>query len=118
MLTIGFVSTAKYFMMNLIAEFRQHHQGVDVQLALGNRDQLVTMLQDSEVDIAVMGRPPRELALIADWEKKIDVLSRAIVGHDIRTIAGTPSWVLLFFERLFAAHLRQAASRRATGAGK
>lgn len=60
-LTIGFVSTAKYFMMNLIAEFRQHHQGVDVQLALGNRDQLVTMLQNSEVDIAVMGRPPKEM---------------------------------------------------------
>jgi hypothetical protein len=48
--------------------------------------------------------PPRDLALIADWEQKIDVLSRAIIGQDIRTVAGTPSWVLLFFERLFAAH--------------
>jgi DNA-binding transcriptional LysR family regulator len=60
-LTIGFVSTAKYFMMNLIAEFRRSHPGVDVQLALGNRDQLVSMLQNSEVDIAVMGRPPKEM---------------------------------------------------------
>ena len=60
-LTIGFVSTAKYFMMNLIAEFRRSHPGVDVQLALGNRDQLVSMLKNSEVDIAVMGRPPKEM---------------------------------------------------------
>ena len=60
-LTIGFVSTAKYFMMKLIADFRILHAGVDIQLALGNRSQLVAMLQNSEVDIAVMGRPPREM---------------------------------------------------------
>ena len=47
--------------MRLIAEFRRLHQGVDLQLALGNRDQLVAMLQNSEVDIAVMGRPPKEM---------------------------------------------------------
>ena len=46
--------------------------------------------------------PPRELALIADWEKKIDTLAHGILKEDIRSIAGTPSWVLLFFERLFA----------------
>ena len=46
--------------------------------------------------------PPRELALIADWEKKIDALAHGILKQDIRSIAGTPSWVLLFFERLFA----------------
>jgi len=46
--------------------------------------------------------PPRELALIADWEKKVDVLSRGILDQDIRIIAGTPSWLLIFLERLFA----------------
>ena len=48
--------------------------------------------------------PPRELALIADWEKKIEALSRGIMQEDIRSIAGTPSWLLIFFERLFASH--------------
>ena len=65
-LTIGFVSTAKYFMMRLIAQFRERHPGVDVQLAIGNRDQLVQMLQSGEVDIAVMGRPPAELQMRAE----------------------------------------------------
>ncbi len=46
--------------------------------------------------------PPRELALIADWEKKVDVLSEKILSLDVRTIAGTPSWLLVFFEHLFA----------------
>ena len=65
-LTIGFVSTAKYFLMRMLAEFRTRHPGVEVQLSIGNRDQLVKMLQNSEVDIAVMGRPPKELPTRAE----------------------------------------------------
>lgn len=46
--------------------------------------------------------PQPELALIEDWEQKIAVLSTAVLDQDIRVIAGTPSWLLIFFERLFA----------------
>jgi hypothetical protein len=46
--------------------------------------------------------PPPELALIEDWERKITVLSETVLDQDIRVIAGTPSWLLIFFERLFA----------------
>ncbi len=46
--------------------------------------------------------PPPELALIEDWEQKVEVLSKAVLDQDIRAIAGTPSWLLIFFERLFA----------------
>jgi len=52
--------------------------------------------------------PPPKLALIADWEKKIDKLARAALGEDIRTITGTPSWLLIFFERLFALAAEQS----------
>jgi GH3 auxin-responsive promoter len=54
--------------------------------------------------------PPRELALIADWEKKVDIVSEAILSEDIRTIAGTPSWLLIFFQRLFARAPERAAN--------
>lgn len=65
-LTIGFVSTAKYFLMRMLAEFRVKHPGVEIRLSIGNREQLVKMLQNSEVDIAVMGRPPKELQTRAE----------------------------------------------------
>ena len=61
-LTIGMVSTAKYFLPPLLAQFQHEHQGVEIRLEVGNREQLVKMLQGNEVDIAIMGRPPRELA--------------------------------------------------------
>jgi DNA-binding transcriptional LysR family regulator len=60
-ITIGMVSTAKYFLPRLLAKFRAEHRGVEMQLAVGNREQLVRQLHDNEVDLAVMGRPPREL---------------------------------------------------------
>lgn len=60
------VSTAKYFLPRLLAESRREHSGIEVKLAFGNRDQLVRMLQANELDIAIMGRPPKELATRAE----------------------------------------------------
>lgn len=65
-LTIGMVNTAKYFLPRLLAEFRREHSGIEIKLAVGNRDQLVRLLQANEVDLAIMGRPPRELATRAE----------------------------------------------------
>ena len=65
-LTIGMVSTAKYFIPRLLVAFRDEHPGIEVKLAVGNREQLVQMLRDNEVDIAIMGRPPKDMATRAE----------------------------------------------------
>ena len=65
-LVIGMVSTAKYFLPRLLAEFQRDHAGIEIKLAVGNREQLVKMLHGNEVDIAIMGRPPTELATRAE----------------------------------------------------
>ncbi|MCX7672605.1 MAG: LysR family transcriptional regulator [Thiobacillaceae bacterium] len=65
-ITIGMVRTAEYFVPRLLARFRDEHRGVEMRLAVGNREQLVKMLQDGEVDLAVMGQPPRELGARAE----------------------------------------------------
>ncbi len=58
--TIGMVSTAEYFLPRLLARFRSEHPAVEMRLVVGNREQLSRLLHDNEVDLAVMGRPPRE----------------------------------------------------------
>ncbi|RTL56899.1 MAG: LysR family transcriptional regulator [Rhodocyclaceae bacterium] len=65
-LTIGMVGTAKYFVMKLVEEFLQKHKGIELRIAVGNRESLVRMLQENEVDIAIMGRPPKELNTSAE----------------------------------------------------
>jgi LysR family transcriptional regulator, low CO2-responsive transcriptional regulator len=67
LLTIGIVSTAKYFVPQLLARFHEEHPGVEVRLrVVGNREQLVAMMQAGEVDLSVMGRPPKEIATRAE----------------------------------------------------
>ena len=67
LLNIGLVSTAKYFIPRMLARFKQEHPGVEVRLQVtGNREQLLALLHANEVDLAVMGRPPKEMATRAE----------------------------------------------------
>jgi len=75
--SVGLVSTAKYFMPKLLAQFAQQCPGVDVQFTVGNREALLQKLQDNAIDLAVMGRPPRE----------IDASSVAVATHPYIVIA-------------------------------
>ena len=63
LLTVGMVSTAKYFVPRLLAQFRGDHPGIDVRLVvMANRDALLARMESADVDLSVMGRPPRDLA--------------------------------------------------------
>lgn len=59
--TLGAVSTAKYFAPRLLASFWHQHPDVQVTLSVGNRHETITAVGGADVDMAVMGRPPEEL---------------------------------------------------------
>ena len=83
-LDIGLVSTAKYFVPRLLARFREEHPGIDVRLHVSaNREQLQAMLVGNEVDLAVMGRPPRELATRAEPFAAHPQVFVAPIGHPL-----------------------------------
>ena len=65
-ITVGLVSTAKYFAPKLLAMFSQHHPGIEVRFVVGNRETLVQLLRENQTDLAVMGRPPGELDTISE----------------------------------------------------
>jgi hypothetical protein len=48
--------------------------------------------------------PPARLALLADWDAKLDALVDAAPHDRVRVLTGTPSWLLLLLERLAARH--------------
>jgi DNA-binding transcriptional LysR family regulator len=60
-LHLAVVSTAKYFAPRLLSEFSRRHPGVTVKLSVTNREQVIGELQANQVDLAIMGRPPRGL---------------------------------------------------------
>ena len=57
--------------------------------------------------------PPRDLGSIVDWDEKIAALAPASLNANVRGFGGTPSWVLLFLDKLAA--LRPEAGRRLAG---
>jgi DNA-binding transcriptional LysR family regulator len=65
-LTIGLVGTTTYFIPALLNQFLKEHEGIEVKLLVGNRRELVQWLQNSEVDIAIMGKAPDELPTRAE----------------------------------------------------
>ncbi|MGE0715433.1 MAG: GH3 auxin-responsive promoter family protein [Alphaproteobacteria bacterium] len=46
--------------------------------------------------------PPPEVALLADWEEKLERIARGSLELPIRTLSGTPSWLLILLERVAA----------------
>ncbi|MDP2006279.1 MAG: LysR substrate-binding domain-containing protein [Rubrivivax sp.] len=84
LLTIGMVSTAKYFVPHLLARFHEDHPGIDVRLrVVGNREQLVALMQAGDADLTIMGRPPRELATRAEAFAPHPLVFVAPPGHPL-----------------------------------
>ncbi len=57
-ISIAVVSTANYFMPQLLAKFIQLHPNIKVGLSVANRDAVIRQLSDNIADLAVMGQPP------------------------------------------------------------
>jgi DNA-binding transcriptional LysR family regulator len=64
-LHIAVVSTAKYFAPKLLAEFRRLNPQVKVRLSVSNREAVVHDLAENQIDLALMGQPPRGIDTIA-----------------------------------------------------
>ena len=60
-LKIGVVSTAKYFIPHMLLEFKKDFPNLRIKIEVRNRQQLVELLRGSEIDIAIMGLPPKEI---------------------------------------------------------
>ncbi|MFU0506766.1 LysR family transcriptional regulator [Pseudaminobacter sp. NGMCC 1.201702] len=64
-LKLGVVSTAKYFAPRMMAAFMKEHPDIDMRLTIGNRSEIIANLKSHDVDIALMGRPPRDIPVRA-----------------------------------------------------
>lgn len=62
---LGVVSTGKYFAPSIVAQLKQDFPGIDVVLQVGNRDRTIASLGSGKIDLAIMGRPPRQPAVTA-----------------------------------------------------
>ena len=98
LLTIGMVSTAQYFLPSLLTRFRDEHPGVDIRLRVtNNREALLELLRANDVDLAVMGRPPSELATRAEPFAAHPLVFVAPADHPLNAIDRPPASMLESF---------------------
>lgn len=95
-LDVGMVSTAKYFLPRLLAKFRKEHPGIDIRLQVGNnRDELVALMHEGAVELAIMGRPPK------DWPTRAEPFAMhphvlvTAVDHPFTRLESVPASALL-----------------------
>jgi DNA-binding transcriptional LysR family regulator len=58
--TLGVVSTGKYFAPRLVKTLRLLVPQIEVVLRIGNRDSVIEDMDRRSIDLAIMGRPPRQ----------------------------------------------------------
>jgi LysR family transcriptional regulator, low CO2-responsive transcriptional regulator len=89
--SIGAVSTAKYFVPFAIAGFSQRFPKIDVTLKIGNREDIHDALRGYSLDIAVMGQPPSDVEVEMRPLGKHPHIVVAAAGHRLakRKLAAT-----------------------------
>lgn len=50
--------------------------------------------------IATRYEPGKQLALLDNWEQKVERVAQRVAGRDIRFVTGMPSWVKVLFDRI------------------
>lgn len=58
------------------------------------------LIQNLPVWIEFMRTPNLSIALMDEWESKIEMMAAATMQHDVTSISGVPSWTLMLFKRV------------------
>ncbi|MEQ8517377.1 MAG: LysR family transcriptional regulator [Chromatocurvus sp.] len=109
-LRLSVVSTAKYFAPTVLAAFAQSHPGIAVQLHVGNRSEVIGELVENRCDLAIMGRPPSE---VATQGRSFADHPQVIIAPPDDALAGRPVAPRELRERVFLLR-EQGSGTRAT----
>jgi LysR family transcriptional regulator for metE and metH len=68
--SVGVVSTARYFAPMVLAEFMRIYQDIKIQLQVGNRETTMEKLENMELDFAITGLPPEHFEVKKEFISK------------------------------------------------
>lgn len=63
---LGVISTSKYFAPALVAQLKRAYPEISVVMKVGNREDIISAIRNGSVQLAIMGRPPREPRVVAE----------------------------------------------------
>jgi len=88
--SVGVVSTARYFAPMVLAEFMKLHPDIKIQLQVGNREVTLQKLEDMELDFAITGFPPDHFEIKKEFISKHPQIIIAPPDHPLAGRSGLP----------------------------
>lgn len=64
-LSLAVVSTGKYFAPQMVAMAKKIMPEIQIELIIGNRKKILSSLESGAIDLAIMGRPPRQPSVVS-----------------------------------------------------
>ncbi|MEM9694645.1 MAG: LysR family transcriptional regulator [Myxococcota bacterium] len=61
--SVGVISTAKYFAPHILAGFLGQHPNIKLEIKVGDRDDIIEGIEDYGYDLIIMGRTPDQVVL-------------------------------------------------------
>jgi DNA-binding transcriptional LysR family regulator len=113
-LNITIASTANYFAPRLLAAFCQRHPDIKVSLDVSNREHILALLNETDKDLAIMGRPPEASDLVAHPFMENPLVVIASPTHPLARARRIPLTRLaeeIFISREAGSGTRMAAER-------
>jgi len=96
-LRIGAVTTAEYLLPPMLVQFTTERPDVRIKLQVGSRPEIINLLSRHEIDLAIMGTPPRELRTNA-----------AVFAKHPMAFVASPDHPLMKLKRVTLEHIMEA----------
>jgi LysR family transcriptional regulator for metE and metH len=88
--SVGVVSTARYFAPMVLAEFMRIYQDIKIQLQVGNRAAIMEKLENLELDFAITGLPPDHFEVKKEFISNHPQIIIAAPDHPLANRAKIP----------------------------
>lgn len=59
------------------------------------------IMQNLPLWVQIKKTPSQSIALMDEWESKIEKMAEVTIEHDVTSISGVPSWTLVLIKRIF-----------------
>lgn len=64
-------------------------------------DLSAVMMQNMPIAAQMLRTPDMSIALMDEWEEKIEMMARATIQENVTFIAGVPTWTIVLIKRIF-----------------
>ena len=76
------------------------HQMSPLSDSMFEGDLSAIILENLPFWVQLQRSPDKDIALMGEWEKKIDLMAKQAINEDITSLSGVPSWALVYADKV------------------